>query len=48
MLFRSLVELLDEAPGLRPQDVMVVLSSSQGDDWSFSGGAPAASLWRPA
>ncbi len=46
--YRRLVELLAEAPGLRPRDVMVVLSSSQGDDWSFSGGAPAASLWRPA
>ncbi|GJI97877.1 hypothetical protein RugamoR57_45950 [Duganella caerulea] len=46
--YRRLVELLAEAPGLRPQDVMVVVSSSQGDDWSFSGGAPAASLWRPA
>ena len=42
--YRRLVELLAEAPGIRPQDVMVVLSSSQGDDWSFSAGAPAASL----
>ncbi|MTV40480.1 tautomerase family protein [Duganella radicis] len=42
--YRRLVELLAESPGLRPEDVMVVVSSSQGDDWSFGGGRPAASL----
>lgn len=46
--YRRLVERLAEAPGVQPQDVMVVLSASQGDDWSLSGGAPSASLWRPA
>lgn len=42
--YRRLVELLAESPGLRPEDVMIVVSSSQGDDWSFGGGRPAASL----
>lgn len=42
--YRRLVELLAESPGLRAEDVMVVVSSSQGDDWSFGGGLPAASL----
>jgi phenylpyruvate tautomerase PptA (4-oxalocrotonate tautomerase family) len=42
--YRRLVELLADSPGLRPADVMVVVSSSQGDDWSFGGGRPAASL----
>jgi phenylpyruvate tautomerase PptA (4-oxalocrotonate tautomerase family) len=42
--YRRLVELLADAPGLRPVDVMVVVSSTSGEDWSFSGGMPAASL----
>jgi phenylpyruvate tautomerase PptA (4-oxalocrotonate tautomerase family) len=42
--YRRLVELLADAPGLRPADVMVVVSSAGGEDWSFSGGMPAASL----
>ncbi|MFS2139144.1 tautomerase family protein [Duganella sp. Dugasp56] len=42
--YRRLVELLADAPGLRPVDVMVVVSSTGGEDWSFSGGMPAASL----
>lgn len=42
--YRRLVELLAESPGLKPEDVMVVVSSSQGEDWSFGGGRPAASL----
>ena len=42
--YQRLVSLLAESPGLRPEDVMVVVSSSQGDDWSFGGGRPAASL----
>lgn len=42
--YRRLVQLLADAPGLRPVDVMVVVSSTSGEDWSFSGGMPAASL----
>jgi len=36
--YRRLVERLAEAPGLRPEDVMVVISTTGLDDWSFSGG----------
>ena len=36
--YRCLVERLAEAPGLRPEDVMVVISTTQLDDWSFAGG----------
>ena len=36
--YRCLVERLAEAPGLRPGDVMVVISTTQLDDWSFAGG----------
>ena len=36
--YRRLVERLAEAPGLRPEDVMVVISTTQLDDWSFAGG----------
>jgi 5-carboxymethyl-2-hydroxymuconate isomerase len=44
--YRRLVERLAEAPGLRPEDVMVVLTltSSHMEDWSFSGGVSAMSL----
>jgi 5-carboxymethyl-2-hydroxymuconate isomerase len=44
--YRRLVERLAEAPGLRPEDVMVVLTltSSHMADWSFSGGVSATSL----
>ena len=36
--FQRLVERLAEAPGLRPEDVMVVISTTGIDDWSFAGG----------
>ena len=41
--FRRLVERLAEAPGLRPEDVMVVLTATPMGmaDWSFSGGVSA-------
>lgn len=42
--YRRLVERLAQAPGIRPTDVMVVITTSLGDEWSFSGGMPAASL----
>lgn len=44
--YQRLVERLAAAPGLRPQDVMVVitLTSSHMEDWSFAGGVSAASL----
>lgn len=36
--YRRLVDRLAEAPGIRPEDVMVVISTTQLDDWSFAGG----------
>lgn len=42
--YRRLVELLAQSPGLNPEDVMVVITSTQGDEWSFGGGRPAVSL----
>lgn len=36
--YRRLVDRLAEAPGVRPEDVMVVISTTQLDDWSFAGG----------
>jgi phenylpyruvate tautomerase PptA (4-oxalocrotonate tautomerase family) len=33
--------LLAEAPGLDPEDVMVVITTTAGDDWSFGGGRAA-------
>lgn len=42
--YRRLVGRLAEAPGINPRDVMVVITTTLGDEWSFSGGAPAAPL----
>ena len=36
--YRRLVELLAEAPGMRPEDVMVVITTSGADEWSFGAG----------
>jgi len=37
--YRRLVELLAESPGIASRDVMVVITTTQADDWSFAGGA---------
>jgi phenylpyruvate tautomerase PptA (4-oxalocrotonate tautomerase family) len=37
-LYRRLVELLEQEPGIPKEDVMVVISNSQPEDWSFGGG----------
>jgi phenylpyruvate tautomerase PptA (4-oxalocrotonate tautomerase family) len=42
--YRRLVAELAASPGIAPEDVMVVITAAQGDDWSFGGGRPAASL----
>ena len=42
--YERLALRLAEAPGLRPEDVMVVVNTALGDEWSFGGGKPAASL----
>jgi len=36
--YKRLVTLLEQAPGIRPQDVMVIITTTQSEDWSFSGG----------
>ena len=36
--YKRLVTLLAEAPGLRPEDVMIVITTTSPEDWSFSGG----------
>ena len=36
--YRRLVALLGDAPGIRPEDVMVVITTTGLDDWSFGGG----------
>ncbi|MFW0754464.1 tautomerase family protein [Pseudomonas sp. H11T01] len=38
LFYRSLVERLNIAPGLRPEDVMVVITTTAEDEWSFGGG----------
>ncbi len=40
--YQTLVKHLQEAPGIRPEDVMVVIANSTFQDWSFSHGASAA------
>lgn len=36
--YRRLVELLEAAPGIRPEDVMVVINTTASDEWSFGNG----------
>jgi phenylpyruvate tautomerase PptA (4-oxalocrotonate tautomerase family) len=36
--FRRAVELLGQSPGLRPQDVMIVVTTTSPDGWSFGNG----------
>lgn len=36
--YRRLTEVLVESPGIRPEDVMVVVNMTGFDGWSFSGG----------
>jgi phenylpyruvate tautomerase PptA (4-oxalocrotonate tautomerase family) len=36
--YRRVVELLAETPGVRPQDVQIILSSNERADWSFGNG----------
>jgi phenylpyruvate tautomerase PptA (4-oxalocrotonate tautomerase family) len=36
--FRRLVELLGQSPGLAPADVMVVITTTEREDWSFADG----------
>jgi hypothetical protein len=36
--YRRLVHELSASPGVRPEDVMVVISTTGADDWSFAGG----------
>jgi phenylpyruvate tautomerase PptA (4-oxalocrotonate tautomerase family) len=38
--YKKLVQLLAEAPGIRSEDVMVVINTTQTDEWSFSAGNP--------
>jgi len=42
--YQRLVAELAASPGVSPEDVMVVITATQGEDWSFGGGRPAASL----
>lgn len=36
--YRRLVDLLAVSPGLRPEDVMVVINTTASDEWSFASG----------
>lgn len=35
--YARLVELLRQSPGIDPEDVMVVINTTQPDEWSFAG-----------
>jgi len=39
--YATLAERLQASPGLRPEDVMVVISTTRLEDWSFGGGKAA-------
>jgi hypothetical protein len=36
--FKRAAELLGEAPGLKKEDIMITIVSSQPDEWSFGNG----------
>ncbi len=36
--YKRLVQLLAKDPGMRPEDVMIVINTTQLDEWSFSAG----------
>ena len=40
--YRDLVRRLAEAPGIRPEDVMIVIAQSTFEEWSFASGICAA------
>lgn len=40
--YRRLVERLADAPGIRPEDVMIVIATSTFEEWSFASGICAA------
>lgn len=46
-LYRCLSERLQASPGISPADVMVVISTTQSEDWSFGHGI-ASLLTQPA
>lgn len=43
LFYADLVRRLAAAPGIRPEDVMVVIANSTFEDWSFASGLSAAS-----
>ena len=40
--YRRLVDRLKQSPGVRPEDVMVIIAESPYEDWSFASGICAA------
>ena len=40
--YRRLVDLLANTPGIRPEDVMIIIANSTFEDWSFASGVSAA------
>lgn len=38
VFYQRLTDLLEQEPGIRRQDVMVVISTTEADEWSFGNG----------
>ena len=36
--YTRLVDLLGDSPGVRPEDIMVIINTTQSDEWSFGSG----------
>lgn len=36
--FMHLTQLLAQSPGVRPEDVMVIINTTESDEWSFASG----------
>lgn len=45
--YQRLVQILAEKPGIHPEDVLVVITPVQSEDWSFGGGRQGIG-WPPS
>ncbi|AKU23651.1 tautomerase family protein [Massilia sp. MB5] len=45
--YQRLVQLLEQKPGIHPEDVLVVITPVQTEDWSFGGGRQGIG-WPPS
>ncbi len=45
--YRRLIALLGQSPGIRPEDIMIIITTTSSDEWSFSHGEASMILPSP-